>query len=35
MAVAETKAKTQGIENTDENRRQGLAAAGGILGAIP
>ena len=34
MAVAETKAKTQGLENTDETRRQGLVAAGGILGAI-
>ncbi len=34
MAVAETKAKTQDIENTDETRRQGLIAVGGILGAI-
>ncbi len=34
MAVAETKAETQGLENTEETRRQGLIAAGGILGAI-
>jgi mercuric ion transport protein len=34
MAVAETKAETQGLENTEETRRQGLVAAGGILGAI-
>ncbi len=34
MAVAETKAETQGLENTEKTRRQGLIAAGGILGAI-
>ncbi len=34
MAVAETKAETQGLENIEETRRQGLVAAGGILGAI-
>jgi mercuric ion transport protein len=34
MAVIDTKAETQGLENTDETRRQGLVAAGGILGAI-
>ena len=34
MAVAETKAKTQDLENTAETRRQGLVAVGGILGAI-
>lgn len=34
MAVAETKAKTQDLENTDETRRQGLVAVGGIFGAI-
>ncbi len=34
MAVAETKAKTQDLENTDETRWQGLVAVGGILGAI-
>ena len=34
MAVAETKAETQGLENTEETRRQGLVATGGILGAI-
>ncbi len=34
MAVTETKAETQGLENTGETRRQGLIAAGGVLGAI-
>ncbi len=34
MAVTETKAETQGLENTDETRRQGLIAVGGVLGAI-
>jgi len=34
MAVTETKAETQGLENTDETRRLGLIAVGGVLGAI-
>jgi len=34
VAVTETKAETQGLENTDETRRQGLIAVGGVLGAI-
>jgi mercuric ion transport protein len=34
MAVTETRAETQGLENTGETRRQGLIAAGGILGAV-
>jgi mercuric ion transport protein len=34
MAVAETKAETQSLENTGETRRQGLIAFGGILSAI-
>ena len=34
MAVTETKAETQGLENTEETRRQGLIATGSIIGAI-
>ena len=34
MAVTETKAQTQDLENTDETRRQGLVAVGGVLGAV-
>ncbi len=34
MAVTETKAETQGLENTGETRRQGLIATGGALGAL-
>jgi mercuric ion transport protein len=34
MAVTETKAETQGLENNGETRRQGLIATGGILGAL-
>ncbi len=34
MALTETKAETQGLETTGETRRQGLIAAGGILGAL-
>ncbi len=34
MAVAETKAETQGLENTEKTRRQGLIATGGVLGAV-
>ena len=34
MAVTETKAETQDLENTGETRRQGVIAAGGVLGAI-
>jgi hypothetical protein len=34
MAVIETKAETQGLENTAETRRQGLIATGGVLGAV-
>jgi hypothetical protein len=35
MVVAETKAETQDFENTEETRRQGLVAAGGVPGALP
>lgn len=34
MAVTETKAETQGLENTGETRRRGLISAGGALGAL-
>ena len=34
MAVAETKVKSQGLENTGETRRRGLIATGGVLGAL-
>ncbi len=34
MAATETKAETQGLENTMETRRQGLIATGGVLGAL-
>ena len=34
MAVTDTKAETQGLENTGETRRQGLITAGGALGAL-
>ncbi len=34
MTVTETKAETQGLEDTGGTRGQGLIAAGGILGAI-
>ena len=34
MAVTETKAETQGLENTGETRRQGLIAFGGVLGGL-
>ncbi len=34
MAVTETKAETQSLENTVETQRQSLIAAGGILGAV-
>ena len=34
MAVTETKAETQGLENPGKTRRQGVIAAGGVLGAI-
>lgn len=34
MAVTDTKAETQGLETTGKTRRQGLIAAGGVLGAL-
>ena len=34
MAVTETKAETQGLENPGKTRRQAVIAAGGVLGAI-
>jgi mercuric ion transport protein len=34
MAAIETKVETQNLENAGETRRQGLIAAGGVLGAI-
>jgi len=34
MAVTETNAESQVVENTGQTRRQGLIAAGGILGAV-
>jgi mercuric ion transport protein len=34
MAMTETKAESQGLENTGETRRQGVVAVGGVLGAI-
>jgi mercuric ion transport protein len=34
MAVVETKAESQDLENTGETRRQGLISAGGVLGAL-
>ena len=36
MAMTETKAELQGLENTEktESRRQGVVAVGGVLGAV-
>ncbi len=34
MAAIETKVEPQNLENAGETRRQGLIAAGGVLGAI-
>ncbi len=34
MAVTETNAESQDLENTGETRRQGLIATGGVLGAV-
>lgn len=34
MAVTETNAESQDVENTGETRRQGLISAGGVLGAL-